>query len=72
MESLIKDLVADEIVTDRDSVHSLKVDADEVIVNGKRLPEALEKKYITKYVVSSGFSMSFTRIDEIEHGNCFI
>ena len=58
MESLIKDLIADGIVTDRDSVHSLKVDADEIIVNGKRLPEALEKKYITKYV-KQGFSMSF-------------
>ena len=58
MESLIKDLIADGIVTDRDSIHSLKVDADEVIVNGKRLPEALEKKYITKYV-KQGFSMSF-------------
>ena len=58
MESLIKDLIADGIVTDRDSVHSLKVDADEIIVNGKRLPEVLEKKYITKYV-KQGFSMSF-------------
>jgi len=60
MDSLIKDLIADGIVTDRDGVHSLKVDADEVIVNGKRLPEALEKKYIARYV-KQGFSMSFQR-----------
>ena len=59
VDSLINDLVADEIVPDRDGVHSLKVDANEVIVNGKRLPEALEKKYITKYVVKRGFSMSY-------------
>jgi hypothetical protein len=59
VDSLIKDLIADGIVQDRDSVHSLKVDADEVSVNGKRLPEALEKKYITKYVVKHGFSMSY-------------
>jgi hypothetical protein len=58
MDSLIRDLVADGIVTDRDSIHSLKVDADEVIVNGKRLPEALEKKYISRYV-KKGFSMSY-------------
>jgi hypothetical protein len=59
VDSLIKDLIADGIVQDRDSVHAMKVDADEVIVNGKRLPEALEKKYITKYVVQRGFSMSY-------------
>jgi colicin import membrane protein len=58
MDSLIKDLITDGIVTDRDSIHSLKVDADAVIVNGKRLPEALEKKYISKYV-KQGFSMSY-------------
>ncbi len=58
MDSLIRDLIADGIVTDRDSVHSLKVDSDEVIVNGKRLPEALEKKYISRYV-KKGFSMSY-------------
>lgn len=60
VDSLVKDLIADGIVQDRDSVRSLKVDTDEVIVNGKRLPEALEKKYIAKYV-KQGFSMSFYR-----------
>lgn len=60
VDSLVKDLIADGIVQDRDSVRSLKVDTDEVIVNGKRLPEALEKKYIAKYV-KQGFSMSFHR-----------
>jgi colicin import membrane protein len=58
VDSLIRDLISDGIVTDRDSVHSLKVDTDEVIVNGKRLPEALEKKYISRYV-KKGFSMSY-------------
>jgi hypothetical protein len=58
MDSLMRDLIADGIVSDRDSVHSLKVNADEIIVNGKRLPEALEKKYISRYV-KKGFSMSY-------------
>lgn len=60
MDSLMNDLVADGIVPDRDSVHTLKVDASEVIVNGKRLPEAMEKKYIARYV-KKGFSMSMER-----------
>src|SRR5580692_9162642 len=49
MDSLMRDLVADGIVPDRESVHSLKMNSDEVIVNGKRLPEAMEKKYIARY-----------------------
>lgn len=60
MDSLMNDLVADGIVPDRESVHTLKVDASEVIVNGKRLPEAMEKKYIARYV-KKGSSMSMER-----------
>lgn len=60
MDSLMMDLVADRIVPDRDSVHLLKMDANGVFVNGKRLPEAMEKKYITKYV-KQGSSMSIER-----------
>jgi len=62
VDSLITDLVADKIVPDRESVHSLTVNVDEIIVNGKRLPEALEKKYISKYV-KKGFSMSYRNDD---------
>jgi hypothetical protein len=57
-ENLIRDLIADGIVPDRDSVHTVKLDADEFIVNGKRLPEALEKKYLAKYA-KKGLSMSY-------------
>jgi hypothetical protein len=38
----------------------LKVSADEVVVNGKRLPEAMEKKYILRYA-RKGVSMSMER-----------
>lgn len=58
MDSLITNLIADKIVPDRESVHSLTLNADEIIVNGKRLPEALEKKYISRFV-KKGFSMSY-------------
>ena len=60
MDSLMNDLVTDGIVPDRDSIHTLKVDANEVVVNGKRLPEAMEKKYIARYV-KNGCSMSMER-----------
>jgi colicin import membrane protein len=61
VDSLTGDLVADGVVPDRNSVHSITLNADEVIVNGKRLPEAMEKKYISKYVKQRGFSMSRDR-----------
>ena len=38
------------------------MDENEVIVNGKRLPEALEKKYLSRYV-KRGFSMSYHNND---------
>ena len=60
MDSVMSDLVADGIVPDRDSVHILKLDAYEVIVNGKRLPEAMEKKYLARYG-KKGYSMSMER-----------
>jgi colicin import membrane protein len=60
MDSLMRDLVADGIVPNRESVHSIKVNAEEICVNGKRLPEAIEKKYIAKYV-KKGSSWSMER-----------
>jgi colicin import membrane protein len=60
MDSLMRDLVADGIVPNRESVHSIKVNADEICVNGKRLTEAMEKKYIAKYV-RKGSSWSMER-----------
>jgi colicin import membrane protein len=60
MDSLMRDLVADGIVPNRESVHSIKLNADQICVNGKRLPEAMEKKYIAKYV-RKGSSWSMER-----------
>jgi hypothetical protein len=60
MDSVMNDLVADGIVPDRESVHMLKIDANEVIVNGKRLSEAMEKKYLARYG-KKGCSISMER-----------
>lgn len=56
--ALEKDLVQDGVVKDRDDIYELKIDMDEVIVNGKRLPETLEKKYLAKYA-KKGNSMQY-------------
>jgi hypothetical protein len=58
IEALRKDLVQDGVVKDREDLYDIKIDEDEVIVNGKRLPEALEKKYLAKYA-KKGNRMQF-------------
>ena len=63
MQSIMDDLVKDGLVPDKESIHSLKIDADEFLLNGKSLPEAVQKKYIGKYVTGKGYSMSYHNED---------
>ena len=63
MQSIMDDLVKDGLVPDKESVHSLKINADEFLLNGKLLPEAVQKKYIGKYVTGKGYSMSYHNED---------
>jgi hypothetical protein len=60
LDSLIRDLVSDGVVPNKESVHSIKLDADEICVNGKQLSEALEKKYLARYS-KKGSSWSLER-----------
>jgi hypothetical protein len=59
MQSIMDDLVKDGLASDKESIHSLKINADEFLLNGKPLPEAVQKKYIAKYVTGKGYSMSY-------------
>jgi hypothetical protein len=63
MQSIMDDLVKDGLVPNKESIHSLKINADEMILNGKPLPEAVQKKYISKYVTGKGYSMSYHNED---------
>jgi hypothetical protein len=63
MQSIMDDLVKDGLVPDKESIHSLKINADEFLLNGKSLPEATQKKYISKYVTGKGYSMSYHNED---------
>ena len=62
MDSIMNDLISDKVAPDKESIHSLRIEDDEIRVNGKRLPEALEKKYLSKYG-KRGFSMSYHNND---------
>ena len=63
MQSIMDDLVKDGLAPDKESVHSLRINADEFLLNGKPLPEAVQKKYIAKYVTGKGYSMSYHNED---------
>ena len=63
MQSIMDDLVKVGLVPDKESIHSLKINADEFLLNGKSLPEAVQKKYIGKYVTGKGYSMSYHNED---------
>jgi len=63
MQSIVDDLVKDGLVSNKESIHSLKVNADEFLLNGKPLPKAVQKKYIAKYVTGKGYSLSYHNED---------
>jgi chromosome segregation ATPase len=63
MQNIMDDLVKDGLAPDKESIHSLKINADEFLLNGKPLPEAIQKKYIAKYVTGKGYSMSYHNED---------
>ena len=63
MQSIMDDLVKDGLVPDKESIHSLRINADEFLLNGKALSEAVQKKYIAKYVTGKGYSMSYHNED---------
>lgn len=63
MQCIMDDLVKDGLAPDKESIHSLKINADEFLLNGKLLPEAVQKKYIAKYVTGKGYSMSYHNED---------
>jgi colicin import membrane protein len=49
MKQLIDDLVADKIIPDENSLHDLKLNSDEMIINGTKQPDEVFKKYSKKY-----------------------
>ena len=61
MKSLLVELVKEGLVPDEKSVRSLHLNEDEFIINGKLQSEELHKKYMTKFLVRPGRSISYSR-----------
>jgi hypothetical protein len=58
VDSLTRDLVRDGVIKQQEDIYELSINEHEIEVNGKRLPDALEKKYLAKYA-RKGNSMSY-------------
>lgn len=59
IDSLLNDIVTAQIVPDRKSIKHVILDDDELIVNGKLQPEEIFRKFKTKYVKKSGYSLNW-------------
>ncbi|WPV02905.1 hypothetical protein SNE26_14055 [Mucilaginibacter sp. cycad4] len=49
LKLMISDMVTDHIIPNEDGLHELSFNAEEMIVNGKKQPESVFKKYSAKY-----------------------
>ena len=49
-QKMIDDLIKEHIIKDKMELTSLKLDDQELIVNGVRQPDAMHKKFRVKYV----------------------
>ena len=60
-KSIIREVVKDGLAPDEKSVTSLYFDKDELIVNGKKPSDELQKKYRAKFLIRPGYSISYRR-----------
>jgi chromosome segregation ATPase len=60
IKELTKDLAADKIIPNENSLHSFKMNSYEMIVNGVKQPDNVFKKYTEKYKQFSKNSMSYS------------
>jgi len=65
MKLMIADLVSDHIINSENNLHTLTLNTDELIVNGKKQPEALFNKYKTKYKRFTRLNFSYGNEDGV-------
>jgi len=49
LELMISDLVSDGIIPNKEALHSMRMNADEMIVNGKKMTDSVFNKYKERY-----------------------
>jgi hypothetical protein len=58
-QRMIGEMVKDGLVPDEQSIVSITLNQDEFLLNGKKQPEAVHKKYATRFLVKPGYKISY-------------
>jgi hypothetical protein len=58
-QRMIGEMVKDGLVPDEQSIVSITLNQDEFLLNGKKQPEAVHKKYATRFLVRPGYKISY-------------
>jgi beta-lactamase regulating signal transducer with metallopeptidase domain len=65
-EKIIDDLINEHIIKGRMELSSLKLNNQELSVNGVKQPDAIYKRFKEKYVKDKNFSMMFNNSEEVK------
>ena len=58
-QRMIGEIVKDGLAPDTQSIVSITLNQDEFVLNGKKQPDAVHKKYATKFLVKPGYKISY-------------
>ena len=59
IQRMIGEMVKDGLAPDEQSIVSITLNQDEFLLNGKKQPEAVHKKYATRFLVRPGYKISY-------------
>jgi colicin import membrane protein len=59
IQRMIGEMVKDGLAPDEQSIVSITLNQDEFLLNGKKQPDAVHKKYATRFLVRPGYKISY-------------
>ena len=65
-QKMIDDLIKEHIIKNKKELTSLKLNDQELIVNGVRQSDAMYKKFRAKYAMGKNFSMMYSDTEEVK------
>src|ERR1700748_922858 len=59
VQRVIHEAVKDGLAPDENSIESITLNHEEFLINGKKQPEAIHKKYVTAFIVKPGYKVLY-------------
>ncbi len=59
LQKVIREVVEDGLAPDENSIVSITLNHEEFLINGKKQPEAIHKKYATAFLVKPGYKVLY-------------